>query len=117
MVQEKLRGTGRAHSMMAMDEEGLRWNSELFCSHSRPLGKRQKFGPRNAGDRIFFGLTHVDKARRIGARQPKARFRDGDFRDGHARQLLIETGVPTLTFSKNFCAMNPGIRMQPCEAG
>jgi len=23
------------------------------------------------------------------------------------------TGVPTLTFSKNFSAMNPGIRMQP----
>jgi AcrR family transcriptional regulator len=35
----------------------------------------------------------------------------------HADQFEIETGVPTLTFSKNFCAMKPGMRMQPCEAG
>ena len=45
------------------------------------------------------------------------RFGDGDFRDGHACQFVIETGVPTDTLLKKISAIRPGMRMQPCEAG
>ncbi len=65
---------------------------------------------------VFVGLADVDQAWRVGAGELLLRLGDRDPGNGHG-QLVIETGVPTFTFSKNFWAMNPGIRMQPWEAG
>ena len=103
--------------MMALDQEWLRGIGELLPGQRRPLRKREQLRAGNMRDLIFLGLAHVDETRRMRRGEPHLGFRDGNLGDGHARQFVIETGVPTLRFSKNFFAMNPGMRMQPCEAG
>lgn len=102
---------------MALDEQRLRTIGELFRGDGGPLRERQEFRAGNVRGRKFVGLAHVDEAGRKGAGEPGLCFHDRDLGNSHVDQFVIETGVPTLTFSKNFWAMKPGMRMQPCEAG
>ena len=95
---------------------GLLRIGQLFRDQLGPERKGQQLGALDMRRGIFVGLADVDQAGWIGAGELPLRLGDGDRGNGHG-QLVIETGVPTFRFSKNFCAMNPGIRMQPWEAG
>ena len=117
MVKEEGGGLAGASAVVADDEERLRVIAEFFRGDGGPLGEREKLGSGDAGEGKFIGLAHVDEARRGRAGEPPVRFGDGDFRQGHADQFVIVTGVPTETWLKKISAIRPGMRMQPCEAG
>jgi len=103
---------------MALDEERLVRVGEFGGGCGRPLGKREQLGAGDARQFVFIRLADVDEQRRGGGREALLRLDHRDFWNGHwRRQLEIDTGVPTFTFSKNFWAMNPGMRMHPWDAG
>ena len=115
-MQQELPGAGRAHAVMAKDEQRLRGICQLFRRDGRPLGKREQFCAGDLGKLEFVRLAHIDEAGRIRGGEPLLRFADGDLRERHGRQCVTETGVPFSTWAKNRSAMKPGMRMQPCEA-
>ena len=103
--------------MVAVDEQRLRGIGELFRGERGPLRKREQLGSGDAGDFKLIRLPHINEPRWLRADESPVRFGDEDFRDGHARQFVIDTGVPTDTLLKKISAIRPGMRMQPCEAG
>jgi len=116
VAQQKLGSARGAASVMTLDEQRFRRIGKLFRGQGRPLRQGQEFRAGDAGDLVFIGLAHIDEAGRVGCGEAQFRLSYRNLGDSH-RQLVIETGVPTFTFSKNFWAMKPGMRMQPWEAG
>ena len=118
IAKKEFSGTRGTSSVMALDEQRFVGIDELFRGQRRPLRKREQLGAGNARNLEFVGLAHIDEARGLRGGESQLRLCDRNFGDSHAPgQLMIWTGVPTLTFSKNFWAMKPGMRIQPCEAG
>lgn len=102
--------------------------------HPRRIGAeaRQGFGefPQwqplatgDAADRHFIGLAAIDQARTFGygQGQPTGDLCRADIQGvggigKHEPGYSMITGVPTVTFSKNFSDIGCGMRMQPCDA-
>src|SRR5689334_13133567 len=103
--------------MMALNGERLRLVGQFLQRDLRPLRQRDQFYAGNPAMIPFALLAHIDEPRRRRARERRLQLAHRDFRNLRPHYISTETGVPTLTLLKYFAAMNPGMRMQPCDAG